>query len=269
MYNLTDLHLHTKFSWDAQQKLDELAKRAAERGLSYICTTEHIDLMDEHAKNYTKFDYDGYTAAHYKNRAVFPGLLKGIEAGEVHVFADRFEKFMEGREFDFVLGSVHSIGDVTPVFDEYFMRHDSVVEAYKKYLEEEYKLVKHGGFDAAAHVTLVHRQGARFFKDPVYASFKEEIDDILKMMISNRIALEVNTSGLTRFPAKDFIPDEETVRAYLALGGDMVTVGSDSHRMNDAFTGLEKAYKMLDGLGVREVTVFVKRKPIKVEIIKQ
>jgi histidinol-phosphatase (PHP family) len=266
LYNLTDLHLHTRFSWDAQQTMEELAEKAAKENMSYICLTEHIDLMDEHKHNYTKFDYKSWSSAAGRNRRVFPGLRKGIEAGEVHDYSDRFKRFIEGKDLDYIIGSVHSVGDFTPVYDEYFSQYDSMEEAYKHYFEEEFKLIKHGGFDVAAHLTLVHRQGGRRFKKPVYESFKHEINDLLKLMVSNKIGIEVNTSGLDRFPAKDFIPDEETIKAYLWLGGDIITVGSDSHKLSDSFSGIKKAYEMLERIGVREVTVFDKRMPVKVAI---
>lgn len=266
MYNLTDFHLHTTFSWDAQQKMEELAQKAAAEKMHCICLTEHIDLMDDHQQNYTKFDYKTWSGAVERNRRIFPNLKKGIEAGEIHSYADRFKRFIEGKDFDFILGSVHSIGDHTPVFDAYFRQYESMEEAYKHYFEEEYKLIKRGGFDVAAHLSLVHRQGARRFKKSVYETFKADIEDILKLLISSNIGLEVNTSGLTRFPAKDFIPDRQVVQAYINLGGDMITVGSDSHKLSDSFTGIKEAYEILESMGVKEVTVFDKRKPVKVPL---
>lgn len=266
MYNLTDLHLHTRFSWDAQQIMEELAQKAAAEKMYCICLTEHIDFMDNHQQNYTKFDYKGFLDTVERSRKIFPGLKTGIEAGEVHRFTDRFKKFLDNKNFDYVIGSVHTIGGLTPVFDNYFREYETVEEGYKHYFEEEYKLIKRGGFDVAAHLTLVHRQGGKRFKKPVYETFKNDIDDILKLLISSKIGIEINTSGLTRFPAKDFIPDIETVRTYVNLGGDIITVGSDSHKLSDSFTGIEDAYKMLESLGVSEVTVFDKRQPIKVPL---
>jgi len=248
--------------------MEELAKKAAAEKMYCICLTEHIDLMDEHHHNYTKFDYKGWSEAVERSRQVFPGLKKGIEAGEIHSYMDRFKRFIDGKELDYIIGSVHSMGAFTPVFDDYFKQYDTVEDAYKAYLEEEYKLIKRGGFDVAAHLTLVHRQGGRRFKKPVYGTFKNEIEDILKLMISSKIGLEVNTSGLTRFPAKDFIPDARTVKAYVDLGGDIITVGSDSHKLSDSFTGVKEAYQMLESIGVSEVTVFEHRKPVKVPLRK-
>lgn len=267
MYNLTDMHLHSSFSWDAGQSLGEIAAKAAEKKPEYICVTEHIDFMDDHSHNYTKFDYGGYTEAMKKARAVFRNLGKGIEVGEAHIYRDRFEKFMEGKEFDYVLGALHDIEGHTPVFDAYFARYRTVKDAYRAYLEEEYRLIKAGGFDVAAHVTLVHRRGAEFFPDFTYEEFKTEIDDILKLMIKKNIGLEVNTSGL-RSHSKETIPSIDTVKAYAALGGNIITIGSDGHIIEDTFFGIEKACEMLFRAGINEVCFFEKRKPVRIKLKK-
>ncbi len=264
MYNYIDLHLHTKFSWDAEQTMEDVVKKAKGKNIKIMGFTEHIDLMDKHHKNYLKFDYKKYTEEFKKNKEQFPGLLKGIEVGEMHVYNDRFVKFAENKEFDYFIGSLHFIGEYTPVFDNYFKQH-KLLDVYKAYFEEEYKLIEHGGFEVAAHITLVHRYGAKYFKEPVYETFKAEIGDILKLLINKKIAIEVNTSGL-HFPANDFIPDKEIIRAYILLGGDMITVGSDAHMIEDSFTGLKAAYEMLEELGVKELTAFEGHKPIKIRM---
>jgi histidinol-phosphatase (PHP family) len=246
--------------------MEDLAKKAAAENMNCICLTEHIDFMDEHHHNYKKFDYKGWLGAVERSRQFFPNLKKGIEAGEVNYYTDRFKKFVDGKDFDFIIGSVHSIGAHTPVFDEYFRQYDTIEEAYRHFFEEEFKLIKRGGFDVAAHLTLVHRQGGKRFKKSVYDTFKNEIEDILKLLISSNIGIEINTSGLTRFPSKDFIPDKQVVQAYVNLGGDIITVGSDSHKLSDSFTGIEEAYKMLESIGISEVTVFEQRQPRKVKI---
>jgi len=264
MYNYTDLHLHTIFSWDAKQTMEEVVTKAKTTGINVIGFTEHIDLMDKHNKNYLKFDYDKYSETFDKNKKIFPGILKGIEVGELHVYSDRFNKFVQDKEFDYFIGSLHFIGDYTPVFDNYF-RERELLDVYRAYFDEEYKLIKYGGFEIAAHITLVHRYGARYFSGPLYQTFKKEIDDILKLLINKKIAVEINTSGL-HFPAKDFIPDAEIIKAYIDFGGDMITVGSDAHIIADTFNGLKEVYEMLEDMGVKETTVFEKHRPKKIKI---
>ncbi|MCX7699161.1 MAG: histidinol-phosphatase HisJ family protein [Candidatus Goldbacteria bacterium] len=266
MYNLCDLHLHSKFSWDAKLSIDEIIKEAQINNFKYIGLTEHIDFWDDHTQNYLKFNYDGYTESIEKARELnLVNICKGVEVGEIHVYPDRFNKFLEGKQFDLILGSIHTIGDYTPVFDEYFEQYKNVKDAYKAYLEEEYELVKYGGFDVAAHITFMHRTGGKFFKDFNYNSFKNEIDDILKLMISKKIGLEINTSGMRHF-ANGPVPDFDIVEAYIKLGGDIITVGSDAHSQKDIFYGIKETFSVLEKLGVKEITFFKNRKPEKIKI---
>lgn len=266
MYNLCDQHLHSKFSWDAKLSIDEIILEAAKKNINYIGITEHIDFWDDHKQNYLKFNYDGYTEA--IKRAKDSGKInisKGVEIGEIHIFSDRFKKFMEGKNFDFILGSIHQIGDYSPVFDNYFEQYKDIKDAYRAYLEEEYKLIKFGGFDVAAHITFMHRTGGKFFRDFNYFFFKNEINDILKLLISKKIGIEINTSGY-RYFANGPVPDFDIVKTYIDLGGDIITVGSDAHMMKDIFYGIKETFEKLDAMGIKEITLFKDRKPQKIKI---
>ncbi len=268
MYNLTDLHLHTKFSWDAEQTMEEIVKKAYKEDIEFIGFTEHLDFHKNHPDSFMFLDYEKYTKAFHHVKKDFPGLIKGVEVGEPNLYTDLYEKWMEGKEFDFIMASTHWIDGATPVFEEYFKRYKSYDDAYKKYFEELYKLVSYGKFDVAAHLTLVHRQGKNLYKEYSYEKYKKELDDILKIIISKNIALEVNCSGL-RFPSKELIPDEDVIKAYMKLGGNSFMMGSDSHRVRDSFFGLNEGYAVLARLGVKEVTIFEKRRQVKVPLIKE
>jgi histidinol-phosphatase (PHP family) len=265
MYNLTDLHLHTTHSWDAEQSIEQLIAKAYKDNITFMGLTEHLDFHNNHPKSFMHLDYDAYTKAFDRAKRDFVGLIKGVEVGEPNLHSDMYEKWLDGKKFDFTMASVHWIDGATPVYDEYFKKYKSMDDAYKKYFEETYKLMCYGNFDAAAHLTLVHRQGAKMNREYSYEKYKKEIDDILKVIVSKGIALEVNCSGL-RHNAKDLIPDEAVIKAYLDLGGDSIIIGSDSHRISDSFFGLRTGYETLDRLGVKEITIFEKRKKIKVPL---
>ena len=265
MYNFTDLHLHTTFSWDAEQSIESLIKKAYKEDIEFLGLTEHLDFHNNHPESFMHLDYDKYTAAVEHAKKDFPGLIKGVEVGEPNIYTDLFDKYMEGKKFDFIMASVHWINGATPVFEEYFKRYKSYDDAYKKYFEEEYKLVSYGNFDAVAHLTLVHRLGKKLYKDYTYEKYKKEIDDILKVIISKNLALEVNCSGL-RYPAGGLIPDENVIKAYLELGGNSLFLGSDSHTIKDSFFGLKQGYETLDSLGVKEIVIFEKRKQVRIPL---
>ncbi|MCE5299822.1 MAG: histidinol-phosphatase HisJ family protein [Spirochaetia bacterium] len=258
-YNLTDFHLHTNFSWDAEQTMEELVDKAIENRFRNIATTEHLDFHKNHHDSFMYLDYGRYTEKWKKMKGRFPGLLKGVEVGEPNLHRDLYEKWMEGKEFDFIMASTHWIDGLSPVYDEYFSRYKNPEDAYQKYFEELYKLMQYGNFDAAAHITLVHRNGKKFFDGFSYENFRGQLGPILELMIEKEIALEVNCSGL-RFNAREVIPGSDVIKAYIELGGKYLFLGSDAHVAGDSFFGIEAGYRLLDELGVREITVFEGRK---------
>ncbi len=265
MFNLTDSHLHTTFSWDASQTIDEVLKKAKAENVGHITISEHLDFHPAHKQNHTKFNYSGYTKAIETARADFPNLMKGFEAGEPHIFKREYEEYIKGKDIDFIMGSLHMVGEYTPVYEEYFQRYKDIKSAYTAYFEEVYKLASYGNFDVLGHLNLVHRRGVQFLPEYSYEMFKSEIDDILKALISKGAGIEINTSGF-RYHGGDMLPGIDVVKAYIKLGGNIITVGSDSHYVKDTFFGLIRAYEALDKAGIKEITVFKNRKPVKVPI---
>ncbi len=267
MYNLTDLHLHSEYSWDAQQKIPAIVKKAKEKGIFYAGITDHVDFIGKAPKGADNFDYKGRKEEIIRLRKEFPGLLMGAEIGEPHIYRGEYGEFLKEKNFDYLVGAVHFRGNETPVYDRYFYSRSSMDDAYREYFAEVRKLVEYGKFDILAHLDLVHRRGANFNKDYSYEKFSAEIKPILKTMVEKNIGLEINTSGLRR-DAKDTLPSMDAVKAYVEAGGDIITVGSDAHKISDTFLGIEKAYGSLDAAGVEEITVFKNRKPEKIKLKK-
>lgn len=265
MRNFIDMHIHSTFSWDSEMEVDKIIELTKENEISFIGLAEHLDFHSQHKKSYMFYNYNDCFQKIQSIKKLFPKISMGIEAGEPYLYKAEYEKYLENKKFDFIMGSVHWIDDMSPVEDRYFYKYSTVEDAYKKYFEEEFKLVNYGNFDIVAHLTLVHRNGKKFESDFSYIKYKKEIDDILKVIIKKNIALEVNCSGL-RMAAGELIPDEEIIKAYLDLGGDLITVGSDSHRYNQLFFGLNKAYELFERLKIDDIVIYKERKPIKVKI---
>ena len=91
------------------------------------------------------------------------------------------------------------------------------------------------------------------------------IDKILETIISKEIALEVNSSGIRKGLGVS-MPDADIVRRYKALGGKMITVGSDAHRVSDAAADIPQCLEMLKDSGFGEVCAFRKKQPVFIEI---
>lgn len=265
MAGMLDMHIHSTFSWDSEMEVDNIIKLAKEKNVSYIGLAEHLDFHSNHKKSFMFYNYESCLKKINEIKENFNGIMMGIEAGEPYLYREEYEKYIHNKKFDFIMGSVHWIDDLSPVEDRYFLKYKKVEDAYKIYFEELYKLLKYGNFDIVPHLTLVHRNGKKFEKEFCYEKYKKELDDIIKMIISKNMALEVNCSGL-RMAAEDFIPNEEIIKAYLKSGGNLITVGSDSHRYNQLFFGIKQAYDLFNELNIRELTIYKERKPVKIAI---
>ena len=90
---------------------------------------------------------------------------------------------------------------------------------------------------------------------------QEAIDGIFRALIDSGKALEVNTSGLRQKIGRA-LPDLPLVRRYRELGGELVTLGSDAHCVEDLGKGIEAGMDLLREAGFRHFAVYEQHKPI-------
>ena len=88
--------------------------------------------------------------------------------------------------------------------------------------------------------------------------FEGIIDEILKMIIAKGIALEVNTSSLS-LALGDFVPDTEILKKYKAMGGYLITIGSDAHVPEEASANFDRALRHLKALGFNNIFYYKNR----------
>ena len=83
----------------------------------------------------------------------------------------------------------------------------------------------------------------------------------LKNLIAGGRGIEINCSGYRTKRILSPVPGVDILRLYKQLGGEIITVGSDAHRTNQAGKGLAEGLDTLRELGYKYYTVFEKRKP--------
>ena len=92
------------------------------------------------------------------------------------------------------------------------------------------------------------------------ADYMDIIDNILKALIERGKGIECNTSGL-KYGLGHPHPYEEILRRYRALGGEILTVGSDANRQEEVGGYFKETAELLSACGFRYYTVFRERKP--------
>jgi len=262
-----DYHVHSDFSSDSSMKMDECIECAIKMGISELCFTDHLDI-DYPGENIFELDYKKYQNSlddikkRYGNRIK---IKTGIEIGlQIHI-VDKINTFLHNKEFDFIIGSIHAVNE-KELHSGDFYKNKSKFQAYSEYFEYLHECIKKfNNFDVLGHMDIVKRYGD--YKDIglLYSDYREIIDSILKELISTNRGIEINTSGI-RYSLGSPHPTIDILKAYKRLGGEIITVGSDSHKTSHLAAHFHNTYEMLRECDFKYITSYNKRKPIQVII---
>ncbi|OHD53819.1 MAG: hypothetical protein A2Y33_16675 [Spirochaetes bacterium GWF1_51_8] len=247
-----DCHMHSQFSCDSDEPIDSLCSAAVAMGLNVIAVTDHVDYYrNDHCYDYFRpFEYFEAIEAARKKYDGQLKILSGIEFSEPYRYAEEWKAYA-GIKFDFMMGSVHQVAGYF-ISESLLLDKYGVEGVYEQYFAAMLENVRAGGFDTLAHLDFPKRYIPKIDHIPY-------LEDILRELVRNNIALEINTSSL-RKGMDETIPSAETLRAYRAMGGKRVTLGSDAHKAKDIATGFEAAGKMLDVIGGLTPGYFEKRR---------
>lgn len=253
-----DLHTHSSFSTDSSEPLLEMARSAAEKGLKTICLTEHQD-----------FDYPGeefcLDTAAYREELMrvreelsgTPEVLFGVEIGIMEYLAPRLKAFAKEWDFDFIIGSSHLIDGQDPYYPEYFEALGSKNGILRYFESTLANILAFDDFDVYGHLDYVVRYSPEKRYEPL--DYREIIDGILKALVSRGKGIEVNTAGIVSAMGYPH-PNAFILRRYKELGGEIVTVGSDSHDRSRVAADFDRAQAALEAAGFGGYCVFRRRK---------
>ncbi|HEX5307995.1 MAG TPA: histidinol-phosphatase HisJ family protein [Solirubrobacteraceae bacterium] len=267
---LSDYHLHLR-----PDELDATAERyftaanveryraaAEEQGVSELGVSEHVyrftaalDVWRHPLwREFAHDDLDEY-CAFVREQA---DLRLGIEADFIPGGEDRMATLLEARDFDYVVGSVHFLGDHALDMDDYdvWTSGRSPEQIWRAYFLALGEAARSGLFDILAHPDLVKVWGAgrRPLPDGDPRRFYElAMDGIAE----SGIAIEVSTAGL-RKGAGEIYPAPAFLEMSLEAGAP-IALSSDAHRPGDVGADYERALELLDSLGVRELCAFERR----------
>ena len=269
---LSDMHMHSDNSFDAENSVREMCLSAIEKDISTIAITDHMEapeiklgdrsVFGNMIKQITKSVADVEAA-----RDEFEGkirVLKGIEIGEPMHEPKLTKKAMDIADYDFVLASIHNVKDAE---DFYYLEYNesNVPALLTQYFDELLDTAMNADFDSLAHLTYPTRYIIqRTDINPELEKYTDVIEKILKALAERDKALEINTSGLRTIGIT--MPDINIVKRFKELGGKYVTIGSDAHKVSNIGYGIEKGIQIAKTCGFDYFTVFENRKPELVQI---
>ena len=254
-----DYHIHTCFSEDSATLPEEMCRRAAELGLPEIGFSEHWDVGPYEA-NPRFFRPEPWFDELERLRGLFTGQLTiraGIEISEPHLYPQDAAEVLGRASFDYILGSVHYVGEHL-MFDESYFRQHTADEVYSAYFAELDKMVRIADIDIVAHFDIPARTAKPILGyDPT--RYETIIRAILAVIIERDLALDVNAAGL-RKPAQNLMPDPLILRWYHEMGGERITFGSDAHSVEHLGLNLDRALLAVREAGLTSVTQFEQRR---------
>jgi histidinol-phosphatase (PHP family) len=268
---LTDLHVHLRpddlgatadraFTTDNVERYTEVA---SERGIDVLGVSEHVHRFREALEVWRHpfwvenavddlGEYCGFVRAE-------TDLRLGIEADFVLGREDRIGDLLEGGDWDYVLGSVHFLGDAAVDMGgewDVWRSGPDPDKVWSRYFTTLGEAARSGLFDVLSHPDLVKVWGPerpRPSRDPRF-HYELAMDGIAEA----DVAIEVSTAGL-RKAAREIYPSPAFLSMCLEAGRP-VALSSDAHTPNDLGYRYEEAVELLSSLGVREIAVFERRR---------
>ena len=261
-----DYHMHSSFSGDSSAPMADMAKHALALGLTHICFTEHYDpdyIYPAGEEGMFELNTDSYLYELIKQKSKYNGQLEiafGVELGLQPHLKRQLALYAKSHDFDFIIGSSHLCNRKDPYYPVFFEGR-SEDEAHQEYFEAVLECVKTlPYFDVYGHLDYVVRYGPTKNDSYTYQKHADVFDKILSVLIENGKGIELNTGGF-RSGLSQPNPCVEILKRYRALGGEIITVGSDAHAPKDIAADFDRACALLKECGFAYYYVFQKRIP--------
>jgi histidinol-phosphatase (PHP family) len=266
---LTDYHVHlrtdepenTAARFFTAANAERYRETAGERGIEELGVAEHIYRFTaameiwQHPfwRQYAHDDLDDYCGFVREET----DLRLGIEMDFVPGSEDRIANVLDGRDWDYVVGSVHFLRDHSLDTEDYSIwgAGESADRIWRRYFETVAESALSGLYDIIGHPDLVKVWGSaapvpdrdpRYFYEPAVEAFADA-----------GVAVELSTAGWRKpvgeqYPARPFLE-------MLVDAGCPLALSSDAHVADQLGFEYERAVELLESLGVTEIAVFERR----------
>jgi histidinol-phosphatase (PHP family) len=266
---LTDYHVHLRPDEDdtpaaryfTAANAENYRTVAQERGIAELGVAEHIHRFTQALdvwqhpwwRRWARDDVDAYCAFVREET----DLRLGIEADYVAGAEDRLANFLDEREWDYVVGSVHFVRDEAVDMENWSVwgRGESAEKVWRRYFETLAEAARTGLYDIRAHPDLVKVWGT---DAPVpEGDLRRYYEPAIEGFLEGGVAVEVSTAGL-RKPVAEIYPS----RGFLELAVEArlpVALSSDAHLPDQLGYRYEEAVALLEQVGIGELSVFERR----------
>lgn len=263
-----DLHTHHVRCGHANGTIRDYVEAGISAGLQVIGISDHTPYFgSEEEQPFPKIAMPKREIANYveevlalkKEYAGKIDVLLGIESDFFPEYAKIYHESLSKYPFDYIIGSVHSTGGVS-IFNKNRWKNldePSKIKVKETYYELIRQSAKSGMFQILGHIDAMKGNYPPFSEIPAVKA----IDDTLKVIAEERVAIEINTSGKTKLSGGWYPSDEILERALYY--GVYVTFGSDAHKPERVGDEWEEVRSRLTEIGFTS-WVYFKQKEMQV-----
>lgn len=263
-----DYHVHTAFSDDSTYPMERVVQDAAALGMEEICITDHVDygvkedwdsgrpIAYRDGDPLANVDYPRYLAEIERLRRVYGDRIRikaGLECGVQTHTIPLYEALLDRFAFDFIILSVHQVED-KEFWTQDFQRGRTQREYNERYYEEMLALVRrYKRYSVLGHLDLI----TRYDRAGIYPfeAIRPLVGEILRTVIADGKGIELNTS-YHRYGLRDTTPSVEILKLYRSMGGEIITIGSDSHKPEHLGAHIAQGMSLLRELGFRRFCTY-------------
>jgi len=250
---LPDYHTHTERCGHASGRPADYVAAAQARGLTALGIADHLPVLPtpDPVLAMPIADLALYVTEVQELKTQFPGyVLLGIEADyRPHTIAD-VEDLVQSYPFDYVIGSVHHLGNWGLDDPRYLKEYESrdIDTVWVEYLELIGDAAESGLFTILGHVDLVKKFGYRPSR-----RLERELDRLARRIGRAGVVVEINTAGLHR-PCREIYPALDLLVRLRELNVP-ITFGSDAHRPEEVGRDFDQALELALTAGYRQFAV--------------
>lgn len=253
MIGMVDYHMHSILS-DGRNSYEEMVRMAIEKGLDEIGFTDHVCLKPVTWAIRLE-DIPVMTSQIIDLKDKYEDQIKiryGVEMDYLPGKDAQINEIIERIPVDYVIGSIHFIGDWNFDTDQSLYGKWTNDKLYEKYFALVQQAAQSGLFDIIGHIDIIK-------KFRVYPESNQDLlfEDTIKVIKENNLVVELNTGGMDR-PCAEFTPGHKILEMCYKHHVP-VTLSSDAHSDLQIARHFESATELLAQVGYTEIVGFKNR----------
>lgn len=260
-----DQHVHSYYSFDSDQGIEEYLQKAQILNLDFFVLTDHYDLNYLNKQKDISFDIKKQQEelsdlqTKYKDIKILHGIEIGYKPSEIK----RIESIIKNHHFDIVNFSLHESDEIDYYFIKDFQKLgiDKTLEIY--FLRELEALQNFDDFDVFCHLDYGFKTAYLNDKSLSIKKYEPILIKIMEEIIKKNKALEINTK------VQELLPLEHTLyilNLYFKLGGKYLTISSDAHEVDRFCSSFDTYINLAKKVGFTHLTYFINREKHLLEI---